>query len=47
VMPLIKLTWLLVRVIAISWMEQSMLTFSNELVDLPTSMWSMYPIQGT
>jgi hypothetical protein len=46
-MPPIKLTWSLVRVIFNSWMEWNMLTFSNELVDLPTSMWSMYPIHGT
>jgi hypothetical protein len=24
-------------------MEQSILTFPDELVDLPTSMWSLYP----
>jgi hypothetical protein len=29
----IKLTWSLVRVIAKSWMERSMLTFPDELVD--------------
>jgi hypothetical protein len=30
-------TWSLVRAIAKSWMERSMLTFPNELIDLPTS----------
>jgi hypothetical protein len=43
----VQLTWSLVRVITNSWMEWSMLTFPNELVDLPTSMWSLYSIQGT
>jgi hypothetical protein len=47
VMLPIKLTWSLIHVITKSWMEQSMLTFPNEIVDLPTSMWSLYPIQGT
>jgi hypothetical protein len=47
VMLLVKVTWWLVRAITNSWMEQSKLTFLNELVDLPTSMWSMYQIQGT
>jgi hypothetical protein len=47
VMLLDKLTWLLIRAIANSWMEWSMLIFPTELVDLPTYMWSMYPIHGT
>jgi hypothetical protein len=42
-----KPTWSLIRAIANSWMERNILTFPNELVDLPTSMWSMYLIQGT
>jgi hypothetical protein len=46
VMLLAKLIWSLVRAIPNFYMEQSMPTFPNELVDLPTSMWSLYPIQG-
>jgi hypothetical protein len=47
VMPPVKLTWSLVCVITNSWMEGSMPTFLNELVELPTPMWSLYLIQGT
>jgi hypothetical protein len=47
VMLLSKLRWPLVCAIANSWMEWSMPIFPNELVDLPKSMWCLYPIQGT
>jgi hypothetical protein len=47
VMLPVKLTWSLVRVIANSWMELSMPISPNELVDVPTSMLSLYQIQGT
>jgi hypothetical protein len=47
VMLPVKLTWSLVHVIANSWMERTTPIFPNELVDLPTSIWSLYLIQGT
>jgi hypothetical protein len=43
-MLLSKLTWLLVRAISSSWMEQSIPIFPNELVDLSTSIGILYSI---
>jgi hypothetical protein len=42
-----KLTRSLVHAIVNSSMEQSTPVFPNNVVGLPTSMWSLYPIQGT
>jgi hypothetical protein len=38
------LTWSLIRAITNSWLEWSMPTFPNELVDLPISIWSLHLI---
>jgi hypothetical protein len=42
-----KLIWSPVPAIASSWTERSMLTFLNELVDLPMSILSPYKMKGT
>jgi hypothetical protein len=42
-----KPAWSLIHATANSWTERNVLTLANDLVDLPTTMWSVYLIQGT